>query len=1132
MTDEVQLELLPLPIGETTVRAGESSLLLTTLDVFHWGPFHGRHRCPIDPRGTAIIGPTGSGKTTLVDALMTLLAPYPKYNLASTGGHESDRDLISYVRGVSGVENAREENSHVARPTKTITGLAATYTASTASTGGGPTVTIGCLLWVDGPGNAADDLKKTWFFARDRPDTLDTLLSLHHEGGKSALTRHARDTAGLRLFSSKKEYLAQVRAFFEVSENAFSLLNRAAGLKQINSIDQIFRELVLDDRSAFDRAVEVAREFDTLHGIHEELQTARRQRESLIPVRQGKTDWEKATTRLAEHRRLKSLIPGWFAAAAVRLWESEREILARARETTAAGLQIAGENLAALEQRVRTLNEEYLRHGGASIQTIEELLREREQRAAGTQKRAASYQNFASQLGLSAEPDETTFHRNRERLPAVRTAAESARDTARQGAVDLAAGLKGKRETRDSLAIEIREVEARPNSNIPANFQAFRELLARELGLPGDELPYVAELVEVKATERRWQGAIERAIGSERLRILVPAHRMREALAWVNERDNRLHVRLQSADPHPEGIRPEPPRFFEDGFTRKLSYRDHPLREHVKSLLARRDRHCVESSEILRRTEQGMTAEGTLSDREGRFEKQDQRPLSEGWMTGFDNRHLLTTLRAELQQTEEIIARLDLENAALARVERDCSDKLVILSQLESLDFSSIDIAGIEREIGGLRQRLDDLTRPGSDAAAAKARHDEALGEAETAKDEVSRLNRLLGGQESELDAATRELDHARARLGEGMLEADAALAAKEFPGAAIAGARQLPDAERSASQAIDEKIQRGADQKSEIERRLVRSMEKAKQEDTGHLVDAGTELRDLDTYLRRLEVLENESLPEKRTRFLDYLNQSSGQGVTQLLTHIGNEVSLIQERVADLNATLSRVDFRQGRFLQLHARTIGHPALQQMEAAQRKLRHIALSQRDDEGEAHYRALGEVVRLLREAAEKRHTLASQALLDPRHRLQFSVVEVERATGHSSGARKGSQTGSGGEKEMMASYILTASLSYALCPAGATVPRYASIVLDEAFSKSSPAAAARIIEALRAFGLHPLFVTPNKEIALLKSHTRSAILVHNKNQRATLTSLTWEEIEEHARGRKGDEANHTIDPAFS
>lgn len=145
------------------------------------------------------------------------------------------------------------------------------------------------------------------------------------------------------------------------------------------------------------------------------------------------------------------------------------------------------------------------------------------------------------------------------------------------------------------------------------------------------------------------------------------------------------------------------------------------------------------------------------------------------------------------------------------------------------------------------------------------------------------------------------------------------------------------------------------------------------------------------------------------------------------------------------------------------------------------------------------------------------TLGSRALLDPRHRLQFGVVEVDSSTGQRSGKRRGSQTGSGGEKEMMASYILTASLRYALSAPGAPRPRYATIVLDEAFSKSSPAAAARIIEALRVFGLHPLFVTPNKEIALLKAHTSSAIIVHNKNKRATLTSLSWQQIE--ARDRK-------------
>jgi uncharacterized protein YPO0396 len=128
--------------------------------------------------------------------------------------------------------------------------------------------------------------------------------------------------------------------------------------------------------------------------------------------------------------------------------------------------------------------------------------------------------------------------------------------------------------------------------------------------------------------------------------------------------------------------------------------------------------------------------------------------------------------------------------------------------------------------------------------------------------------------------------------------------------------------------------------------------------------------------------------------------------------------------------------------------------------------------------------------------------------------------IERTSGAVKEVRTGSQGGSGGEKEIIASYVLTASLSYALCPDGSALPLFGTIVLDEAFSKSSQAVAGRIISALHEFGLHPLFVTPNKELRLLRAHTRSAILVHRRGRQATLTSLTWEELEDHARRRAG------------
>ena len=223
----------------------EPSYRLAQLEMFNWGGFSGKHHADINAEGTAVIGPTGSGKTTLVDALMTLITAHPKYNLASTGGHESDRDLASYVRGVTGPGDGSESQSHVARSAKTVTGISAMLS------NGENIVIIGAVLWFDDSSTSPSDMKKFWYVATSNEHTLDVMLDLHQQGGMRALNQRAKVETGLWAFTSKVKYLARIRDFFEVRDNAFNLLNRAAGLKQLNSIDEIFRELVLDDTSQF-----------------------------------------------------------------------------------------------------------------------------------------------------------------------------------------------------------------------------------------------------------------------------------------------------------------------------------------------------------------------------------------------------------------------------------------------------------------------------------------------------------------------------------------------------------------------------------------------------------------------------------------------------------------------------------------------------------------------------------------------------------------------------------------------------------------------------------------------------------------------------------------------------------------
>lgn len=1078
------------------------SFVLSELEVYNWGPFRGLHRAEFDIAGTAIIGPTGSGKTTLVDALMTLLVAQPRYNLASTGGHESDRTLIEYVRGVLGGDST-DGRQEVARPGKTISGICATYC------GGSHVVKLAGLFWTEGTGNAADDLKRRWVFSQAGDQTFSAWLRRLHDEGVRDLLKMGRETADLRIFDSKRAYLERLRKFFDVGENAFTLLNRAAGLKQLNSIDEIFRELVLDDRAAFDRAIEVAAEFDNLAEIHAELEVAKKQQESLIPVKEEHARLVASRQKTEIWRRLKQIAPIWFAEVARRKWDDEARRWQSEIDQARRALQELDAKLKAEQAEVDAFRERYLELGGNVIGELQNTIDAQQRLVAERRKHAQHYRAIVAPLGLSDELSEAALAANKRAIAARVEVERKELDVRMETLLEARVKLREAENRLHEIEETLRKVRQRPGSNIPPNFQDFRSELASQLQLRDSDLPFLAELIEVKAAESGWRGAIERAVGSERLRLLVPKESVESALRWVNHRDNRLHVRLQAAD---ETVERTP--FFADGFVQKLNFKSHPLVATARSLLVGRDLHCVASPESLRHTEHGLTIEGMISGRRGRFEKHDQRRLNEDWMTGFDNKDQLESLevqRRHARQTADSALAVTREHEATVR---RLETELRLLESVSSLEFATIDLPSAEGDLARSEIRLKALLDPMSDASQAKLQYDQANGRLEATRQAITERKADCARLEDRLAFAERARESARERVGEGLSAADAELVAKQLHPDVDVPAEDLHDRERRAMQEVDRALAKELERNAEIEQQLVRKMENAKRVDTGALVESGSTIDDVPHYLERLQILTQEALPEKRKRFLEYLNRSSDQGVTQLLASIDEEVDAVEQRIAELNQTLVKVDFRSGRYLQLQPQRIKDERLRALHVAMQKVRHAAL--KDDGGESHFKALQEMVKILREAGENPRLQGSKALLDPRFRLQFYVVEVDRRNGDRSPPRTGSQSGSGGEKELMASHILTASLSYALCPSAAARPLYATVVLDEAFSKSSPSAAGRIIEALRIFSLHPIFVTPNKEIGLLKQHTRKVICVQRPGKEASLASISWERLEELAR----------------
>ena len=426
-----------------------------------------------------------------------------------------------------------------------------------------------------------------------------------------------------------------------------------------------------------------------------------------------------------------------------------------------------------------------------------------------------------------------------------------------------------------------------------------------------------------------------------------------------------------------------------------------------------------------------------MSGRAGRFEKQDQRRLDDNWMTGFDNKHQLHALAARLNDLQDSVASFADQEKQLKQQLKAFDDQLKIVEALLELEFTKIDLPSAEAELKRSQDRLTGLLDPNSDTSRAKSAYDAEQAKLNEIDKNISKLQSTIAVLEEKQKNAETERNKAIARQGAGLDDDEQQLASKKLPIASDIKSDPLDEAERDAARKVDEKLRKLNERVMEDEKRVVRAMEAAKREDTGALADAGSELEDVPAYLQQLKVLEDEALPQKLKRFLQYLNQSSDQGVTQLLAGLDEEVDTIEHRIEELNQTLLKVDFRAGRYLQLKPQRIKHERLRSLETAIRRLRGAAL--KDDEGESHYKALRDVVTILREAGENRRQQGSRALLDPRYRLEFYVVEVDRQTGDHSPRRSGSQSGSGGEKELMASHVLTASLSYALCPAEASRP---------------------------------------------------------------------------------------------
>ena len=253
---------------------------LHRLELLNWGTFN-QHVWTLDLHGqnTLLTGDIGSGKSTVVDAVTTLLVPVHRvaYNKAA-GAEGKERSLRSYVLG-----HYKSERNEVGGASKPV----ALRDDSTLSVilgvfrneGFDQTITLAQVFWMK---EAAGSPARLYVGAERDLSIAEHFTSF---GAEIPALRKRLKAQGAEVNDTFPPYGAWFRRRLGIqSEQALDLFHQTVSMKSVGNLTAFVRDHMLDAGSATDRIDNLLGHFDDLNRAHEAVLRAKRQMEMLLSL--------------------------------------------------------------------------------------------------------------------------------------------------------------------------------------------------------------------------------------------------------------------------------------------------------------------------------------------------------------------------------------------------------------------------------------------------------------------------------------------------------------------------------------------------------------------------------------------------------------------------------------------------------------------------------------------------------------------------------------------------------------------------------------------------------------------------------------------------------------------------------
>lgn len=1061
---------------------------MSRLQLCNWGTFSGFHDMKISADGFLLVGASGSGKSTLLDAFSALLVPpiWLGFNAAARDDSKArnDRNLLSYVRGAWADQevDGAEISTQYLRPDTTWSALALEYQGLTRTP-----ITLLALFTLRGRSTANQDLKR-YYAVIEEPFNLPESL----KGFDLDIKKLKKRLPTLNLTEQFSVYRERFCNSLNIdSEMTLKLLHKTQSAKNLGDLNLFLREYMLDKPKTFEAVDNMLSEFVELDLAHQSVVTMRQQIETLLPARDGYAAYQKTQLTMNQIAEIQMAIDtyadqqrGHLLQAAIRdKTDAQNRLKAQQSHLKQQQLQA--------QEKLSRLEEERREQGGGRIEALErDIIKgkmQREQVGAKQQQLAHGCQLLNVALPNTPEQFAELLNNAQRFIEAY--------EEERQADSEKRDQLRDRRQQASKafseVCTEIGALERQP-SNIPALMLNLRQRLAEDANLPESQLPFVGELIQVKETAVEWRGAIERVLHGFALSLLVNEKNYRPLSRVINEKPlggRLIYYRVSDILQNPSEI------IHQDSLFNKLDLKPNDYKPWITAQLKRRFNYrCVATVRELQQHSQVLTREGQVRHSKERHEKDDRYPIEDKrrWVLGFNNADKLDYYKQQAQALGQTIGALEQEIGVLEDKQKLAHQQLAQYQFIANLQWAEVDIASVLDHLKTLEDELNQLKN--------KNRNFQALcEEIEKHRADLDRVTQALSEMTAQLIVMGKERETLQQDLNEVSQKVSVALTPwqqakledyfKQQPPLTLSNLDRLV---RHVERSINEESARETKSLAECKHKIERIYQNFKNRWPQESADQEAAIEATDEFLAKLERLEKDGLPEHEARFFSLLRNQSMENLAALNSELTQGRKNIVSRMRLVNESLRKVQFNAGTYLEIETNDRQLKAVNEFKSTVRDILSHAWSDRDEATEDRFNQLRALVERFNSQEIIDRNWKDQ-VLDVRKHVEFIGREFDQAGKQLEVYRSGAGK-SGGQREKLATTCLAAALRYQLAPKDGGLPRYAAVVLDEAFAKADNEFTRDVMKIFRNFGFQMIVATPLKSVITLQHFIGGACLV--------------------------------------